>query len=75
MRKDNSSFSSLGRLAMTVWDEQADFNDQKSAPPPQQSHDSPGSEKTSLDSLLEIDGGILPKPVLLKKKPLSSEEE
>lgn len=29
MRKDFHPFSSLGRLAMTVWDEQADFEHQK----------------------------------------------
>lgn len=53
---------------MTVWGEQADFDDQKSVPPSKQSYDNPGSEKTRPDSLLEIDGGILPKPVLLEKQ-------
>lgn len=75
MRKDFHPFSSLGRLVMTVWDEQADFDDQKSVPPSKQSHESPDSEKTSLESFLEINGDVLPKPVLLEKKPLSSEEE
>lgn len=67
MRKDFHPFSSQGRLVMTVLDEQADFDDQKSVPPSKQSYESPGSEKTSLESLLEIDGGVPLKPVLLEK--------
>lgn len=68
MRKDFHPFSSQGRLVMTVLDEQADFDDQKSVPPSKQSHESPDSEKTSLESLLEINGDVLPKPVLLEKQ-------
>lgn len=68
MRKDFHPFSSLGRLVMTVLDEQADFNDQKSVPPSKQSHESPDSEKTSLESLLEINGGVPLKPVLLERQ-------
>lgn len=68
MRKDDYSFSSLGRLAMTVWDEQADFDDQKSVPPSKQSYESPGSEKTRPESFLEINGGLPLKPVLLERQ-------
>jgi len=68
MRKDFHPFSSLGRLVMTILDEQADFDDQKSVPPSKQSHDSPASEKSSPESFLEINGGVPLKPVLLKKK-------
>lgn len=68
MRKDFHPFSSLGRLVMTVWDEQADFDDQKSVPPSKQSHEDPGSEKTSLESFLEINGGLPLKPVLLERQ-------
>lgn len=68
MRKDFHPFSSQGRLVITVLDEQADFDDQKSVPPSKQSHDSPGSEKTRPESFLEINDGVLPKPVLLERQ-------
>lgn len=68
MRKDFHPFSSLGRLVMTVLDERADFDDQKSVPPSKQSYDNPGSEKTSLESLLEINDGVPLKPVLLERQ-------
>lgn len=68
MIKDDYSSSSQGRLAMTVLDERADFNDQKSVPPSKQSHESPGSEKTRPESFLEINGGLPLKPVLLERQ-------
>lgn len=68
MRKDFHPFSSLGRLVMTVLDEQADFDDQKSVPPSKQSYDNPGSEKTRPESFLEINGDVPLKPVLLERQ-------